>query len=110
MALLKRTFFSVITLALAPPVYAQGRGLQNPIDSNNFGEFLEKIAQAITIIGIPLVGIFIIYSGLLFVTARGSEQQIEKAKKTFFWTVVGAALVVGAWAIAKALENLAQGF
>lgn len=108
MALIKRAFFSATALALAVPVYAQG--LQNPIKSKTFGELLERIAAAITLIGIPLVGIFMIYSGLLFVTARGSEQQIEKAKKTFFWTVVGAALVVGAWAIAKALENLAKGF
>lgn len=108
LVLLKHSWYFILNLGLALPVYAQG--LENPVEANTFGELLQRLAKAIAIVGTPLVGIFIIWSGFLFVTARGNEQQIEKAKKTFFWTVVGAMLVVGAWAIATALEDLAKSF
>ncbi|OGF82411.1 hypothetical protein A3B18_03640 [Candidatus Giovannonibacteria bacterium RIFCSPLOWO2_01_FULL_46_13] len=69
---------------------------------------MARIAQIVAQIALPLVVVFIIYSGFLFVSARGNEEQLEKAKSTFFWAVIGAILVVGAYAIATAIENFAK--
>ena len=60
-----------------------GTGITNPIQAQTFGQLVEAIARAITAIGIPLVAIFLVWSGFLFVTARGNEQQLERAKTTF---------------------------
>lgn len=105
--LFKIKYFLALNLGLANPAFAQK--LDNPLgQTTTFGAVVEKLAQAITTIGIPIAGIFIIYSGFLFVSARGNEEQLNKAKTTFFWTVVGTILIVGAWAIARALNQFAE--
>ncbi|MBU1164523.1 pilin [Patescibacteria group bacterium] len=43
--------------------------------------------------------ILIIYAGYLWMTARGNDDQIEKAKKIITRTVIGAAIVLAAWMI-----------
>lgn len=79
----------------------------NPIQSSTFADLMSKIADAAAKIGLPLVAVFMIYSGFLFVSARGNEEQLAKAKTTFFWTIIGALLVVGAFAISLAIKDFA---
>ena len=105
----KLTYFSIINLGWVNFVLAQSQKLQNPLgQTTTFGAVIQKLARAITYVGVPLAGIFIIYSGFLFVTARGSDEQITKAKTTFFWTIVGTILIVGAWAIASVINEFAR--
>ena len=77
----------------------------NPLQADNFGELLNAIIKILITLGIPIAVIFIIYSGFLFVTARGNEEQIKKAKTTLLWTLVGIAVLLGASIIAAVLEN-----
>jgi len=53
--------------------------------------------------------VMIIWSGFLFVTARGSDEQLKKAKSTFQWTIIGAVVLLGSSAIAKAIVNFVKG-
>jgi amino acid transporter len=104
----------ILAILLLPEVNAASVGCNpaveicNPITSGTFTEVMKNIAETAAKIGLPIVGIFMIYAGFLFVSARGSEEQIEKAKRTFFWAVIGGALVIGAFAIATAIENFAK--
>jgi hypothetical protein len=110
--LLKGFFYLILSLGLPFLVFAQcesGNGLKNPLTSCTFAELIENIARIIAIIGFPLAVICIIYSGFLFVTARGNEQQLEKAKRTIFWALVGTAILLGAWAIAQAIQQFFAG-
>lgn len=86
----------------------EGFRIYNPIQAGTFEEVVLKIAQLLVKIGIPLASIFIVWAGFLFVTARGDPKQLETAKTTFYWTIIGAALVVGAYAIATAIVNFAK--
>lgn len=102
----KLTYFFIINLGLTSVVSAQ---IRNPLgNTTTFGAVIQNLARAITYVGVPLAGIFIIYSGFLFVTARGSDEQLTKAKTTFFWTIVGTILIIGAWAIASAINEFAR--
>ena len=56
-------------------------------------------------LGIPIAVLFLVYAGFLFVTARGSEEQLKKAKGILLWTIVGIAVLLGAKIIAEVLEN-----
>lgn len=76
---------------------------KNPINFNSLPELIRELLRVAVTIAIPVVVIFIIYAGFLFVSARGSEQQITKAKSVLTWTVIGAILIVGAWAFAVAI-------
>jgi len=41
----------------------------------------------------------------MFVFGRGNPEQLKRAKMIFWWTVIGAAIIVGAWAIASAIAQ-----
>lgn len=81
--------------------------LCNPLQANTFAELVKSLANALVVVAIPFVVIFLIWSGFLFVSARGNEKQLETAKKTFYWTILGAAVVVGAYALASAVVHFA---
>jgi hypothetical protein len=80
----------------------------NPIRANTFGKLVVGVANLVTQIAVPIVVIFLMYAGFLFVSARGNQQQLTKAKETFYWTIVGALIVVGANFFARATVNFAQ--
>ena len=82
----------------------------NPLGSqlDTIPKVVEALLQMVAIVIIPVVIIFIIYAGFLFVSARGSEQQITKAKSVLTWSVIGAIFVRGAWAFATAIVSFFQ--
>jgi hypothetical protein len=78
----------------------------NPIPGTDSVYALIKILlHGVLIIGMPIVALAIIYCGFLFVAARGKPNEIEKAKSSFIYTLVGAAILMGAWAIAQIITN-----
>jgi hypothetical protein len=98
----------LINFALANPPYPGDSGglYENPLGgTKTFAKLIGEVANAIMKVGIPVAVIFLIYAGLKFVTARGSEEELTKAKKTFTWAVVGAGILLGATVIAKAIET-----
>lgn len=101
-------FGVIINAVLVPRAFALqgeiGSTLTNPLNSSSFAELIESIAKLAAKIGIPIAALFIIYSGLLFVTARGNEKQLETAKASFTWAIIGTAILLGAWVIASAIE------
>ena len=73
--------FYVVVIALVPFIASaqcdSATQLCNPLEANTFGELVKSLARAVTAIAIPIVVIFLIYSGFLFVSARGNEKQLE---------------------------------
>ncbi len=100
---------SVVAFALLmlPPIsYAQAQqGLQNPTVFDSVARFIEGSLRALVTIALPVIAFFMVYAGFLFVKARGSESAITKAKENFFWVVIGAALILGAWVLATLIAN-----
>lgn len=82
--------------------------VENPINAGSFSEVVLAFARLLVQIGIPLATIFIVFAGFKFVSARGDPKAIEEAKKMLFWTLVGAAVIIGAYAIATAVVNFAK--
>ncbi|MEX0935109.1 MAG: PKD domain-containing protein [Candidatus Paceibacterota bacterium] len=85
------------------PAHIVGR-LTNPLGSiSTIPKFLEALLDRIVQIAIPIIIIFIIYSGFLFLVAQGNPEKISKAKKTLMWTLIGAAVIIGADILAKVI-------
>lgn len=61
--------------------------------------FLLQVFGALAIIGIVL-------SGIMYLTAAGSEKQIEKAKKAFSYSVVGIVVALGGYILIKTISSL----
>ncbi|MCW9054665.1 MAG: hypothetical protein OQJ98_01625 [Candidatus Pacebacteria bacterium] len=104
---MKKIFQSIIAAAVFLPYsVAAATGLKNPLRNiNNFEDFVELLLEAVIRIGLPIAALFIVYSGLLFVTAQGSEDKIKKAKDVFFYTIVGVAVFLGSWTLAKVIQS-----
>jgi len=81
--------------------------IQNPIGENTMTlvDFIDKVIKFALTIGIPIIAIAIIYSGLLFVTARGNDKQLETAKNAFTYAVIGGAILLGSWIFAKLIKE-----
>ena len=76
-----------------------------PISVTSINDFIKIILQGAIKIGIPIIALAIIYSGFLFVKARGNPEQIKEAKNSLLYTLIGAAILLGAWGIAQLISN-----
>ena len=77
----------------------------NPIAQNSIQELIKSILEGAMKIGIPVIALAIIYSGFLFVQAQGKPEEIKKAKNALIYTLIGAAILLGAWAIAQLISE-----
>jgi len=74
--------------------------------NGNLGDLLYAVLDnAVIPVGGIVVVLMIIYSGFLFVTARGNEEQLKVAKRSFTYAAIGAAILLGAKAIALAIQS-----
>lgn len=77
--------------------------------SNNSCTITDLLRIVIDRILIPVGGvvavIMIMYSGFLFVIARGNSTKIDEAKRAITWAVIGAMILLGAWVLSTAIQN-----
>ena len=52
---------------------------------------------------------FVIFAGFLFLTSRGDDGQVEKAKKTLIYAVIGIVIVMLSFAIVNTVIQVGQG-
>ena len=82
--------------------------LCNPLKAESFTSLMESVSQLAVEIGIPIAALFIIYSGLKLVMARGNEENIKKAKIGLTWAIIGSGILIGAWTIMKILQSTVE--
>jgi|GEM_PF-2416533 len=110
----------IITLALiivlgfsASTILAQEAAEGDSIDLNNFislgcktiPECIELLVRGVRDLAFYVGVLFIVWSGFLFVTAGGDKTKINTARKTLTTTILGLAIVVGAWILAVAFNE-----
>ncbi|MBK5215553.1 MAG: hypothetical protein JJE53_01955 [Candidatus Pacebacteria bacterium] len=84
--------------------------IDNPLGSgiDSIPKLIEAIINIVLMIGIPIIVLAIIYTGFLFVKAQGNPEQITKAKSALLYTLIGAALLLGAFVIANAIGKTVE--
>lgn len=95
------SLFFVAVFAFATLVHAQ-TGLQNPLNSNfsTIPAFIAGALKVLVIVALPIITLFLVVSGFMFVFARGNSSKLDEAKKNFVYVILGALLILGAWVIA----------
>jgi len=80
-------------------------GIDNPLSTeiDSIPAFIEAIINIVLIVAVPIIVLAVIYVGFLFVQAQGKPEAITKAKKALLYTLIGAALLLGAFVIANAI-------
>ncbi len=108
--ILKYSFVVAFVFMLFAPVIFAGdisTTIDNPLGKNgpqDIPAFIQVIIKIVLIVAVPVVTLAIIYTGFLFVEARGKPEEITKAKKALTYTLIGSALLLGALVIAKAIQ------
>jgi len=72
-------------------------------DSGASGQSGDSSATAV--FSYIVVACFLIWSGFKFVTAQGNESKITSAKTTFYWTIIGALIVMGAQTLSSVFQE-----
>lgn len=84
--------------------------LDNPLKgADSVDSFFQKVLRMIVYLLTPIIVIMFIYSGLRFVMAQGNEEQLATAKKALLYAIIGAAIIIGAEALSRAIgETIRQ--
>ena len=95
-------FFVNVSIVLAAGADGSGSGssLQNPLQFNGITEFIAGALKVMVMVALPIISLFIVYSGFMFVSAQGNTEKLAAARNNFFYVVIGAILILGAWVIA----------
>jgi hypothetical protein len=97
---------SMPTIVLADTsVNCQGGGLCNPLGTTSLTGFLASVLKLVAQIGFPVIVLFIVYIGFLFIAAEGKPEKLKEARSYFFWAIVGGLIVLGAQALSYAIQG-----
>lgn len=99
-------FFPLITSA-------QGKGeLKNPLDPSlgSIPDLLLAILNVVIIIAMPIVALYIIYAGFMYVAAQGNPVKVQEATRALTYGVIGGVIIVGAVAILAIIRNFVGAF
>ena len=93
-------------VSLASVAHAQ-TGLDNPLNQNfsSIPAFIAGALKALALIALPIITLFLVISGFLFITAQGNQQKLDTAKKNFVYVIIGALLILGAWILATLIAG-----
>ncbi|MFA5023084.1 MAG: hypothetical protein WC385_00755 [Candidatus Paceibacterota bacterium] len=109
----KFKFLIFISSLLFIPVLVWGQSagpstgpiIDNPLAVESLTELLAKVLEIVVQVGLVVIVFFIIFTGFKYVTAQGNTAEITKAHQALMATLIGSAIVLGSYAIAKALES-----
>lgn len=114
-------FFFYLT-ALLTPLFASAQSSQNTLNGlKQTGDKVEGVsreplsAQVGNIVGaiLSFVGVIflllMIYGGLMWMTARGNEEQVQKARSTIVAAIIGLVVVMAAYAITSFIGGALAG-
>ena len=77
--------------------------LENPIKASTFQAFINSVLTGVMILLTPVIVLMFIWTGFLFVKAQGNAEDLTTAKKSLMFTIIGAALVLGAKGLSSVL-------
>lgn len=100
-------YLVVYLLLFLPFGFVKGTNvlLENPIKAKTFQQLVEAILKVVVTIGTPIAILAIIYSGFLFVKARGKPEDLVTARTALLWTIIGVVVLLGAQLLATIIKG-----
>ncbi len=90
-------------------IFVHSQELINPLSGSGFGDslqgFLKGVLGIAMYIGVPVIGVVLVYAGFKFLLARGNSDKINEATYNISWVLVGIAAVLGAWALTLLIDS-----
>lgn len=83
--------------------------IPNPVGAEDFTTLIDNIVDFLFIVLAPIATIVVLYAGVLFMTAGGSTERIQKAKQTLTWAVIGIAILIVSKSITYVIADFLGG-
>lgn len=98
---MKKYFVSILYLT-APLLASAESKLDNPLkpEFGNIPAFIAGALKVLVMVALPVIALFIVVAGFMYIVARGNPGKISEAHKNFVYVLIGALLILGAWVIA----------
>lgn len=84
----------VLSVLTASPALADTFTIDNPIGSDTFEQFINKITLFVFWIAIALAPLMVIFSAFYFITANGDPGKVKKAKDILIYTAIGIGIAL----------------
>lgn len=102
-----------VTTLLLLPSAAQAQikfSVPNFLKFGSIEELVVGILNVFIVIATPIIVIFIVYSGFMYVTAQGNAEQVKTATRSLTYAIIGGVLILGAVALSQVLANVVNSF
>jgi len=82
--------------------------IDNPLKYDTLDKFITALMNVVLQIMMPVIAVLIVWTGFLFVKARGNPAEITKAKQALLWVIIGASIMLGAFVLKSAIEGTVE--
>ncbi|MEI7425090.1 MAG: TrbC/VirB2 family protein [Candidatus Staskawiczbacteria bacterium] len=109
----KKVIFSLIFINLfclaIYPISSVSAQIKNPISSNDFGELLTKILEAVGGLIASLSTVAMAIAGIMYIASTANPELRATAKKALIYAIIGAAIGLSATAITSFIKTTVGG-
>lgn len=107
-------YIFLFTVLCLGPIYSYAAGcgylICNPLPGvTSFQVVVSNVIKIVEILLIMATVLYLLYAGLMFVTAKGEPGKLTKARNALLWGLVGAGLILGARVLVTALSGTVSG-
>lgn len=105
---LKKPFLFFVTtfFVVTPFFFCVADVLTTDCATDDICQAIVKIKNYVLMLGAVVVGMMIIIGGFLYATAGGNEKQVDTAKKTITYAVIGMIVMLAAEIITNSVKKL----
>ena len=95
------------TTTTTPSTTALSFSVPNPLGTSTttLDKVLSNVLDAIVLLLTPVITIMLLYCGFLFISAQGNVEKLGDAKRALMYTLIGAAVILGAKGLSLVLSN-----
>jgi len=103
----KSLIFVALFVAIGIPIVIAHPALAADGDMAKVEDFIRNIIKGIAgLAGLVATG-FLIVGGFTYITSSGNPEQLDKAKRTITWSLIGLAIVIAAFVISSIVTTIA---
>jgi hypothetical protein len=103
----KSVIFVAIFVAIGLPIVVAHPVLAADGNVTQVENFIRNIIKIIAgLAGLVATG-FLVAGGFTYITSSGNPEQLDKAKRTITWSLIGLAIVIAAFVISNIVTTIA---
>lgn len=102
-----RTFLTLQSFVLTALIFASQVQAQAD-DVSKVQNFMTNIIEILVTLAGILAALFFVWGGVGYITSTGNPENLEKSKKTIFYSAIGLAVTLGAYVLVNIVSQTAQ--